>query len=87
MVALAEGLPVRLVPEQFLVAVVGRDVIDDGRGPRDVTALALHTEWMLGEEALTRASPSRVVATLCRAPSAVFVGAAVRLTAITIGEG
>ena len=64
--ALAESLPVVLVPEKFLVSTVRNDVIHH-RCP-DVLALlgALHTEWMCFEIRLSGFLPPSVVSTLRR---------------------
>ena len=78
--ALAESLPVVLIPEKFLVTTVRNDVIHD-RCP-DVLALlgALHTERMCFKIRLPGFLPTSVVSTLCCWPGGFWVERQVLLT-------
>ncbi len=58
----AERLPVRLVPEEAEVALVGSDVVHDPRCRKPAKPLALGTKRMIGEIAFPRRSPPGVIA-------------------------
>ena len=49
-VALAQRLPVRSVPEKLRVTTVGTDVVNDRRQDILAFAFALHAQWMSTEE-------------------------------------
>lgn len=78
--ALAERLPVILVPEKFLVTTVRNDVIHH-RCPDVLTLLGtLHTEWMNFQIRLPGFLPTSVVSTLCRRAGGFWVERQVLLT-------
>lgn len=58
----AERLPVRLVPEEIGIALVGHDMVHDGRCHKPAQPLALSTERMNGEITFPRGTPPGVIA-------------------------
>jgi hypothetical protein len=75
----AERLPVRLVPEQPLVAAVRHDVIDYGRPHRPAGTQAHHAEGVLLQKRRTRLIPASAVAALAeRAAAPVMLTVALR---------
>lgn len=78
--ALAESLPVVLIPEKFLVTTVRNDVVHH-RCP-DVLALlgTLHTERMCFKIRLPGFLPTSVVSTLCCWPGGFWMERQVLLT-------
>src|SRR5688500_7820468 len=62
MAALAQPLPVRLVPEQLLIAAVRHDMVDRRRGLYAPLGLAPHTERMTRQVGSSRTPPAWAVA-------------------------
>ena len=66
MVALAQGLPVALIPEQFLLTSVRHLVVDDRCFNVLSIFQALHTQRMYREILLAGFLPFAAIAALCR---------------------
>jgi len=84
MMAIAEWLPIFLIPEEFLIASMGNDVVDYNGCRRPVLLEAFNTQWMLPEISPARLVPSVSITAVIRTISQVIlrfkVGAAVIFT-------
>lgn len=75
MALIGQRLPVRFIPEQLHIALVGNDVVDDGRSANALfTLLTLITlaKWVLFQEPFTRLAPF-VAITTARSTSALVI--------------
>jgi hypothetical protein len=66
MVALAQGLPVRLIPKQLAIAFVRDDMINHRSQNNFPSPLANHTQRMRQQKRHPRAPPCAVISTCCR---------------------
>ena len=64
MAGLAKNLPVGFVPEQFLVATMGNDVVNHGCCDKSTLGKTLHAQRVFAEVRLADALPLAAVATL-----------------------
>ena len=64
MTSFTDRLPVSLIPEQFFIAAMGDDVIDDCCGRQAVFAKALDAKRVSSQEERPRSPPSRVITAL-----------------------
>ena len=67
MAALAKGLPVAFIPEQFLIAPVRDDVIDHRRRGEPILFHTFNAQGMPSEVSLSRCPPTGVVPACVRA--------------------
>ena len=84
MMAIAEWLPIFLIPEEFLIASMGNDVVDYNGCRRPVLLEAFNTQRMLPEISPASLVPSISIAAVIGAGSQVIlcfkVGTAVIFT-------
>ena len=74
MAVLAKGLPVLFIPEKHMIAAMGNDMVDHGRGRQCAVFQTFGAQWTPGQKRLPRLSPVCVIApggstaaqTICR---------------------
>ena len=57
MAVLAKGLPILFIPEKRVVAAMGNDMVDDGRGRQHTVLQAFGAQRMPSQKRLPRFSP------------------------------
>ena len=57
MAVLAKGLPVLFIPEKRMIAAMGNDMVDHGRGRQHTAFQAFVAQRMPGQKRLPRFSP------------------------------
>ena len=72
-VLFAQRLPVVLIPEQYLIATVRDDVIDNRCQVIHTFLCAFHTERMCSEEQLAGFLPCAVITAICCRPHCLWV--------------
>ena len=61
MAVLAKGLPVLFIPEKRMIAAMGYDMVDHGRGRQHTVFQAFGAQRMSGQKRLPRFLPVRVI--------------------------
>ena len=61
MAVLAKGLPVLFIPEKHMVAAMGNDMVDHGRGRQHTVFQTFGAQRMPGQKYLPRLSPVHVI--------------------------
>ena len=67
MAVLAKGLPVLFIPEKRMIAAMGNDMVDHGRGRQCAVFQTFGAQWMPKQKRLPRFSPVCVITTGSRA--------------------
>lgn len=70
---LAQRLPVRPAPEQFLITLMRDDMINHGCRCHDAIGLASATQWIEFQKRLACRAPLRCVATIIGRPTALII--------------
>ena len=65
MAVLAKGLPVLFIPEKCMIAAMGYDMVDHGRGRQCAVFQTFGAQWMPKQKRLPRFSPVRVRSSGC----------------------